>query len=67
MTQEGLSEETRRRWAECFVAAGASQCGYCSPGIVMKAEALLEKHPEPTREEIAARAARATSAAAPAT
>ncbi len=52
VTQEGLSEATRRRWAECFVAAGASQCGYCSPGIVMKAEALLEKHPEPTREEI---------------
>jgi xanthine dehydrogenase molybdenum-binding subunit len=52
ITQEGLSEETRRRWAECFVAAGASQCGYCSPGIVMKAEALLAKHPEPTREEI---------------
>ena len=52
VTQEGLSEETRRRWAECFVAAGASQCGYCSPGIVMKGEALLDKHPEPTREEI---------------
>ena len=52
VTQEGLSEEVRRRWAECFVAAGASQCGYCSPGIVMKAEALLGKTPEPTREEI---------------
>ncbi len=53
VTQEGLSEDARRRWAECFVAAGASQCGFCSPGIVMKAEALLAKHPEPTREEIA--------------
>src|ERR1022692_1195128 len=52
VTQEGLSEETRRRWAECFVAAGASQCGYCSPGIVMKAEGLLMKNPEPTRDEI---------------
>ncbi|HUJ93260.1 MAG TPA: selenium-dependent xanthine dehydrogenase [Gaiellaceae bacterium] len=52
VTQEGLSEEIRRRWAECFIAAGASQCGYCSPGIVMKAEALLGKKPEPTREEI---------------
>jgi selenium-dependent xanthine dehydrogenase len=52
-THEGLSEQDRLRWSESFVAAGASQCGYCSPGIVMKAEALLHKHPEPTRDEIA--------------
>ena len=52
VTQEGLSAETRRLWADCFVAAGASQCGFCSPGIVMKAEAFLAKHPEPTREEV---------------
>ena len=52
ITQEGLSAEERLRWSECFVTAGASQCGYCSPGIVMKAEALLHKHPDPTREEI---------------
>jgi len=54
LTQEGLSPADRRLWAECFVAAGASQCGYCSPGVVMKAEALLVKNPDPTREEIAA-------------
>jgi xanthine dehydrogenase molybdenum-binding subunit len=53
MTQEGLPDEKRRLWADCFVAAGASQCGYCSPGIVLKAEALLEKNPEPSRDEIA--------------
>jgi len=52
VTHEGLSEEERRLWSECFVAAGASQCGYCSPGIVMKAEVLLQKHPEPSRDEI---------------
>jgi selenium-dependent xanthine dehydrogenase len=51
-THEGLSAEERLRWSECFVAAGASQCGYCSPGIVMKAEALLHRHPDPTRDEI---------------
>ncbi len=53
VTQEGLSPETRRLWADCFVAVGASQCGFCSPGILMKAEALLAKNPEPAREAVA--------------
>ncbi len=53
VTHEGLGEDERRRFADCFAAAGASQCGYCSPGIVLKVEGLLAKHPEPTREEIA--------------
>jgi selenium-dependent xanthine dehydrogenase len=52
MTQEGLSPEQRDRWARAFVAAGASQCGFCSPGIVMKAESLLAKNSDPSREEI---------------
>src|SRR5207244_9603484 len=53
VTQEGLSAEQRETWADCFVAAGASQCGFCSPGIVMKAEAMLAKNPDPSREEVA--------------
>jgi len=53
VTQEGLPDEDRELWAASFVAAGASQCGYCSPGIVMKAEALLAKNPDPTREDVA--------------
>jgi selenium-dependent xanthine dehydrogenase len=53
VTQEGLSEEDRRLWAECLVVAGASQCGYCTPGVLMKTHAFLAKHPEPTREEAA--------------
>ncbi len=53
VTHEGLTDEERREWSECFVAAGASQCGFCSPGIVMKGESLLHKHPDPTRDEIA--------------
>jgi aldehyde oxidoreductase len=53
VTLEGLPEESRRLWAEAFVAAGGVQCGFCSPGMVMKAEARLAKNPDPTREEIA--------------
>jgi xanthine dehydrogenase molybdenum-binding subunit len=52
-THEGLDVDVRDRWARCFVAAGASQCGFCSPGIVVKAESLLAKTPHPTREQVA--------------
>jgi xanthine dehydrogenase molybdenum-binding subunit len=52
-TLEGLPPEHRADWADAFVRRGASQCGFCSPGIVMKAEALLARTPEPTRDEVA--------------
>jgi aerobic-type carbon monoxide dehydrogenase small subunit (CoxS/CutS family) len=39
-TVEGLSPEARDRWAAAFVAAGASQCGFCTPGILMRLAAL---------------------------
>src|SRR5438309_11902608 len=35
-----------------FADLGAAQCGYCTPGILMTAKALLEKEPSPTRERI---------------
>jgi len=38
---------------ETFADLGAAQCGYCTPGILMLAEALLEKEPEPDDEQIA--------------
>jgi len=38
---------------EAFADLGAAQCGYCTPGILCTAKALLEESPEPTRPEIA--------------
>ena len=52
-TAEGLSPELRRQIADCFVRAGGVQCGFCIPGIVMRAVALLEQNPQPTRVQIA--------------
>lgn len=37
---------------QAFIDAGAVQCGYCTPGMVMSAKALLDKNPNPTEEEI---------------
>jgi selenium-dependent xanthine dehydrogenase len=53
VTLEGLSAPARDRWSDAFVATGASQCGFCSPGIVMRSEALLERNPNPSRDEVA--------------
>jgi selenium-dependent xanthine dehydrogenase len=53
ITQEGLTKAERELWAESFVAAGASQCGFCSPGMIMKAESLLHRNPSPTRAQVA--------------
>jgi xanthine dehydrogenase small subunit len=39
-TLEGVAPELRDRWADAFVAAGASQCGFCTPGILMRLAAL---------------------------
>jgi carbon-monoxide dehydrogenase small subunit len=35
-----------------FADFGGSQCGYCTPGVIMTAKALLERNPSPTRQEI---------------
>ncbi|MBM3353893.1 MAG: (2Fe-2S)-binding protein, partial [Betaproteobacteria bacterium] len=35
-----------------FADCGGSQCGYCTPGVILTAKALLARNPAPTREEI---------------
>jgi xanthine dehydrogenase small subunit len=42
-TTDGLPDDVRDRWADAFVAAGASQCGFCTPGIVMRLAALAPR------------------------
>lgn len=51
-TLEGVDEARRDRWAAAFVAHGASQCGFCTPGIVMRLAALEEGavRPVPRRD-----------------
>jgi carbon-monoxide dehydrogenase small subunit len=36
---------------QAFIDAGAIQCGFCTPGMIMSARALLMRNPDPTREE----------------
>jgi carbon-monoxide dehydrogenase small subunit len=53
VTVEGLGDEGRlHRVQEAFVAAGAVQCGFCTPGLVVAAADLLERIPDPNDDEI---------------
>jgi aerobic-type carbon monoxide dehydrogenase small subunit (CoxS/CutS family) len=52
-TVEGLTEDgCLHPLQECFADLGAAQCGYCTPGILITAKALLDREPQPTRARI---------------
>ena len=53
-TIEGLSTNADHPLQKAFLAHSAFQCGYCTPGQIMQAAALLEKNRKPTREQIVA-------------
>ena len=53
LTVEGLAQEGRLdALQQAFLETGAAQCGFCIPGQLMAARALLERSPHPTAEEI---------------
>ena len=53
ITIEGLAhDEQLDPLQEAFIAAGATQCGFCTPGILVNARALLNRNPDPSETEI---------------
>jgi len=55
LTVEGLAERGALHPLQtAFAELGAAQCGYCTPGLLVTAKALLDHNPQPTRDEIRA-------------
>ncbi len=55
LTLEGVSEEERTRFATAFAAFGALQCGFCTPGILMRTKSMIDKKGSDLTREGAAR------------
>ena len=53
-TIEGLSRDRSHPVQQALVAEQAIQCGYCTPGIVMAAAALIDRNPSPSKQEVEA-------------
>ena len=51
-TLEDLDDDIATALREAWIAHGASQCGYCQPGQIVAAYALLVSNPDPTDEDI---------------
>ncbi|HHY77925.1 MAG TPA: (2Fe-2S)-binding protein [Clostridiales bacterium] len=53
LTVEGLSQGDKLHpLQQAFIETGAAQCGFCTPGMLMAGKALLDKKPNPTKEDV---------------
>ncbi len=52
VTIEGFPKSLRQTLGRAFVAKGAVQCGFCTPGFLSRAKILLENNPQPSRQDI---------------
>ena len=52
LTIEGLSSGELHPLQQAFLDAGAVQCGFCTPGMILSAKALLDRNPEPGEIEV---------------
>lgn len=52
LTTEGLPDHFKQIVGRAFASCGAVQCGFCSPGFIMRSKALYHRNPTPTRDEI---------------
>lgn len=52
VTLEGIPDDEKSLWGEAFARTGGLQCGYCIPGIVLRARTVLAQNPSPTDEEL---------------
>lgn len=52
LTVEGIDPEEMKIYEHCFADAGAVQCGFCIPGMILSAKSLLDTNLSPTREEV---------------
>ena len=53
LTIEGLAKGTQLHpLQQAFIDRGAVQCGFCTPGMIMMAKALLDENPKPSRQEV---------------
>lgn len=53
LSVEGLSDQEKAVYTHAYAETGAVQCGFCTPAMVMASKALLDKTPDPTRDDVA--------------